>query len=628
MIYIVIGVSGVGKTTLGLMLSEKLNATFLDADDFHPPANIQKMSEGTPLNDADRKPWLEKINTHLIQNSDSKNIVLCCSALKESYRQTLSKDVEIETEWVYLYGSFDLLKKRMENRKHFMPSELLQSQFATLEVPNYGLHFDVIEKPEKIVTQIMDGIANNIKSDIGLIGLGVMGKSLSRNMVNNGFNVSVYNRHVDEVEVDVAKNFVATYPELSKTQAFDELEGFVKSLNSPRIVFLMVNAGSAVDQVIASILPHLEANDIIIDGGNSHYKDTEKRYHELLDKKIQYIGTGVSGGEEGALKGPSIMPGGSLKAYNHVSQILNTIAAKDKKGNPCCGYIGSGGAGHFVKMVHNGIEYGEMQLIAEVYGILRLHMNKSPEDISALFTQWLETDCQSYLLEITRDILLKKENDNYLIDIILDKAGNKGTGSWTTIAACELGVAIPTLTAALFARYQSSQHTLRQKTSDLYQRAQSTPLEIDLEELRLAFQQARIINHHQGFDLIAAASEKYNWNINVNALCQIWTNGCIIRSHLMEQLAEDKAVNFDLLLNPNVNGIFLNQADVLNNIISTISTSNISAPCFFSCLSYLNAYTEKESLANIIQAQRDYFGAHTYERRDTPGGQKFHTEWL
>ena len=627
-VYIIIGVSGSGKSTIAKLLSEKIGAKYLDADDFHSKENVAKMSQGISLTDEDRWPWLSAINENLAQ-TDTR-IVLACSALKEMYRKHLAKGIESKVEWIILEGELDLIASRMRKRDHFMPLELLQSQFDTWEKPDYGIHVNIEQNPENII----DGIINykmESKSEIGLIGLGVMGQSLSRNIANKGFRLSVYNRQVEDREVDVAHNFVKAYPELSEVLPFDDMLGFVQSLESPRSIFLMVNAGAAVDAVIASLLPHLDEDDIIIDGGNSHYKDTERRCEELLTQhKVHYVGTGVSGGEEGALKGPSIMPGGSPKGYQKIEQIFTTIAAKDYAKSNCCAFIGKGGAGHFVKMVHNGIEYGEMQLLAEVYGVLRFHMGKSLNQISDILSDWLETDVASYLLEITQDIMLHQEDGGPIIDIILDKAGNKGTGSWTTIAACELGVAIPTLTAALFARYQSSYLDVRKSAALSYNFAQKGKTEISVENLCAAYRQARIINHHQGYELIAAASENYNWQIDFKELSRIWTNGCIIRSKLMEQIST--ALDNEqpsLLLNETISAPLRGEKiRALSQLVSAISNLDISAPCFSSALSYFRAFTEERSLANVIQAQRDYFGAHTYERVDRPRGEKYHTQWL
>ncbi len=629
-IYIVIGVSGTGKSTISKLLAENLEAQYLDADDFHSEENVTKMSKGNALTDADRWPWLTAMNQAL--KNRTGGVVLACSALKEVYRDCLVKDLKSEVEWVVLQGDMALIAERMRAREHFMPLDLLQSQFDTWESPTYGNHISIEYSPEEIIELIKkkSGTSMQSKSEIGLIGLGVMGQSLSRNIAGKGFRLSVYNRQVADIEVDVAKNFVEAYPETSEVQDYDDIEKFVQSLEKPRAIFLMVNAGAAVDAVISALVPQLDEDDLIIDGGNSHYKDTQRRAEALKEHNIHYVGSGVSGGEEGALKGPSIMPGGSAQGYSTVEKIFSAIAAKDYSDSNCCAYIGKGGAGHFVKMVHNGIEYGEMQLLAEVYGVLRFHLGKSLQEISDIFLQWLETEVASYLLEITQAIMLHKEDEVPIIDLILDKAGNKGTGSWTTIAACELGVAIPTLTAALFARYQSSYIDTRHKAAQAYKQHFSTNTVISIDDLRIAYQQARIINHHQGYELIAAASNTYDWEINYKELSRIWTNGCIIRSKLMEQISKsiDNA-NPSLLLNEQIS-LPLRGEGIrhLSSIVSALSTLRLSAPCFASALSYFYAYTEKHSLANIIQAQRDYFGAHTYERTDKPRGEKYHTEWL
>jgi len=625
-IIIVIGVSGTGKTTIGKKLAAQLNLPFIDADDFHPISNLEKMKSGFPLNDDDRFPWLNILNKELIKATNEKGIVLGCSALKESYRVLLSKNMNQKIHWVILQGDQKMIQERMMNRNHYFKPEMLQSQFDTWEVPNYGYKINIKKSPEDIIKKIIEHNFMEKKSEIGLIGLGVMGKSLSRNIARNNIVISVYNRHVDGVEENVAKDFVNQYEELKDTPGFDDIKAFTDSLQSPKTIFLMVNAGKAVDAVINDLKPHLSAGDIIIDGGNSHFKDTERRLQELQSDEILYIGTGVSGGEEGALKGPSIMPGGSKVAFDSFGGILKKIAAKDATGATCCAYIGRGGAGHFVKMVHNGIEYGEMQLIAEVYGVLRYSLGKTNEEISTIFNDWAATDSASYLLEITADILTKKENEIHLVDLILDKSGNKGTGSWTTIAACELGVAIPTLTAALFARYQSAQYDMRQSAAQKYEAADFS-LAINLEELRMAYQLARIVNHHQGYDLIAAASKQYDWGINFKDLSRIWTNGCIIRSKLMVQISQSINDDGNILMHDSFYPLVHNNRLTLNKIVSQISATNISAPCLSSTLSYLNGFTEKKSLANIIQAQRDYFGAHTYERIDSPRGEKFHTNW-
>lgn len=465
-----------------------------------------------------------------------------------------------------------------------------------------------------------------MKKQIGLIGLGVMGKSLARNFANNKISLSLYNRFVQGSEEKVAEKFITDFSELREAEGHEDLEHFVQSLATPRTVFLMISAGSAVDSTIASLIPLLDKGDLIIDGGNSHYKLTQERNDKLAKHAIYFIGTGVSGGEEGALKGPSIMPGGEPEAYAICKNALESIAARDKDGSACCGYIGKGGAGHFVKMVHNGIEYAEMQFLAEIYGLLRYSAGYDTDFIANLFESWTQTEMNSYLLEITVEVLRKKEGDSYLVDIILDKAGNKGTGSWTTIAACELGVPVNTLTAALFARYQSTTKNERIKAEQLYKRA-AIRKEIDLNDLAIAYQSARIINHHQGLQLIYAASATYDWNINMPEVARIWTNGCIIRSELMESLKYYLKEEPKLLNHPSIVEYINNGLDALRSINAQAMISGAPVPCLNSALSYLEIYASAQSTANIIQGQRDYFGAHRYQRKDDPNGPSHHTIW-
>jgi 6-phosphogluconate dehydrogenase len=462
-----------------------------------------------------------------------------------------------------------------------------------------------------------------MKSSFGIVGLGVMGTSISRNLARSRVSLSVYNQKVIGVEESVALNCVNTYPELKNAKPFEELEAFIESLESPKKVFLMVKAGEVVDQVIGQLIPLLDAGDVIIDGGNSFYKDTNRRTEELEVKGIHFIGTGVSGGEEGALKGPSIMPGGDFEAYKLVSSFLELMAAQDSGNKKCCTWIGEAGAGHFVKMVHNGIEYAEMQLLAELYGILKNGGQFSNEVIADLFSEWHSTGLSSYLLEITIQILKKKGEDGYLLDEILDKAGNKGTGSWTTAAAGELGVPIPTISSALFSRFVSSYKSERIETSRLYGHKYEQ-LELDLDLLRSAYQTARIVNHHQGFHLIQEASKEYEWNINLSELARIWTNGCIIRSELMVELVDFLKDGLPLFNEKMIKSI---DSKSLSESVSIGLKASVPVPCFSASASYLLGIQELNSSANLIQAQRDFFGAHTYQRKEDSSGQFYHTNW-
>ena len=622
MIIFVMGVSASGKTTIGQLLSKELRFPFYDADDFHPDANLKKMASGRALDDSDRTDWLLALNALTKRVS---NAVVACSALKESYRKLLTDNLDRDFHFVYLKGTYDQIYDRMIEREgHIMPVSLLQSQFDTLEEPLNALTVSVELNPQEIIERIMNRL--NPSCDFGLIGLGVMGKSLSRNLINNNVKLAMYNRHIDDLEERVAEDFKKEY-QLNTAKAFDDLGLFVESLNTPRKIMLMVSAGPAIDHIVEDLIPLLNAGDIIIDGGNSHYSDTKRRMEYLEQQNIQFIGAGVSGGEEGALKGPSIMPGGHPNAYAEVKPFLEAIAAKDKNGFPCCTYIGTAGSGHFVKMVHNGIEYAEMQLLAEVYQLCRFGRAMTPEQIADLFESWRPDGLDSYLLEITIDILRKKEDDDYLIDHILDKAGNKGTGNWTTVAASQLGYPATMITTALNARYVSAYKSDRAEASEVYGFEQRSAATLTSDELKEAYRLARIINHHQGFELMRSASEAFAWDLDLSGIARIWTNGCIIRSELMDQLILPLEGKQAILIQPEqVKTITAGRND-LTSLIAKGLGAGFSMPCFSAALNFLNGYTEARGSANIIQAQRDYFGAHRYQRLDDPSAKTYHTQW-
>lgn len=621
----IMGVSGSGKSTIASLLSKDTGIPFFDGDDYHPDENIQKMSSGIPLNDDDRKGWLETLNSLAQKEALNKGAIIVSSALKESYRKILAHELS-EVHWVFLKGDFETISERLASRTHeYMPSTLLQSQFDTLEIPSYGLHIDIELEPSTIVQKIKHTLMST--SEFGLYGLGVMGKSLSRNLAGKGFSLSLYNRHVDGLEEKVAENFVSEFPELSNSRGFDDVSAFVSSLQLPRKIFLMVQAGKVTDLVIDELLPYLDKGDIIIDGGNSHYKETEERISRLNESKIHFIGSGVSGGEEGALNGPSIMPGGDSEAYTQISPFLEAIAARDSNGDSCCAYVGKGGAGHFVKMIHNGIEYAEMQLLAELYQFMRFAQGYNPDEIADIFESWVNGDLSSYLLEITVDILRTKSPEGWLIDEILDKAGNKGTGSWSTTAAAELGVPATMITAALFARYLSSFKEERRIASYIYEPKVPVPNELSVDDLANAYQTARVINHHQGIHLISAASKAYGWRLNLPELARIWTNGCIIRSDLMQRLIPILQVTDRILFDDRVHPAVSRSKPSLESFAIESIRAGLSSSCFTAALNFLNGFTSSQSSANIIQAQRDYFGAHTYKRADDPDGESHHTVW-
>ncbi|MGY5849933.1 NADP-dependent phosphogluconate dehydrogenase [Salegentibacter sp. F14] len=628
-VYIVMGVSGVGKTTVGKLIAQQMNLPFYDADDYHTSANVIKMQAGTPLEDKDREEWLNILARRIKMWHQEGGCILACSALKEIYRKRLQSIPQEKLVWIYLFSPFEVIKERLILRKgHFFKPELLTSQFETLEPPNYGIHIDAEAPLDKIIQQIM-GKLNNETLRIGVYGLGVMGKSLALNLASRKVKVSVFNRHLKGLEENVAKDFAAGHIKDYTFEGFDDPEKFVASLPRPRNIILMVNAGKIVDIVIENLLPYLEKEDLIIDGGNSHFKDSERREKLLKEKGILFLGTGISGGEQGALKGPSIMPGGEAKAYNRIGGILEMIAAKDKNGKPCCTYIGPGGAGHFVKMIHNGIEYAEMQFIAELYHFMKFSLQLDQERIADIFDNW-NKDMRSYLLEISIGILRQKENDEFLLDKILDAAKQKGTGGWSTEAALDLGVSLDTITASVMARIISSKKDQRVVASSVYKTAPDNE-EFEKIETNLyqAFKAEQIINHAIGFEMLKTASEEYSWNLNLSEISRIWTNGCIIRSGLMEDLIISFRENEEahLLLHPKIVDFMKNARHELILVTTQALKAGVPMPGMSAALNYFLSFTSAQSSANMIQAQRDYFGAHTYERLDKARGEFFHTKW-
>lgn len=462
-----------------------------------------------------------------------------------------------------------------------------------------------------------------IKSEFGVIGLGVMGKSLSLNIAEKGIPLSVYNRS-EGAEANVVVDFLKHNEGFNNISGYVDTEQFMTSIKTPRKILMMVNA-EVVDMVIKQLEPFLGLGDILIDGGNSHFLDTKKRYEKLQKKGIHFIGCGISGGEEGARKGPSMMLGGNIEGYNLIAPILESISAKDKNNNPCCAFIADGGAGHFVKMIHNGIEYSEMQLLAELYAIMSLTM--SNEDISKVFTNWNKGDLSSYLLEITANILIKKEGNSYVVDTILDKAGNKGTGNWSSKAALDFGIPSTMITSAVFARYLSSLKEKRVQLSQFISKKDKVSNIPNIQDLENAYRFARIINHQQGFNIINEAAKVYNWTINLSELARIWTNGCIIRSKLMQQISELFKMQNDLFDdNEIINKLESLETSIEDAIKSAIS-NRVSLDIFWSAYNYWISITSEKLPANIIQAQRDYFGAHTYQKIDASLSQFFHTNW-
>lgn len=623
MIIVVFGVSGSGKTTIGKKLSQKLQIPFFDADDFHPQSNIDKMSSGESLNDQDRYPWLLNLSRKIGDWSSKEGAVLACSALKESYRDILSSQSEVALNWVHLFGTETLIQKRIDAREgHFMNPNLVRSQFDTLEVPKYGIHVDVDEEPETIINTIISKLSMR-KSFFGVIGLGVMGSSLSLNVAEKGYSISVYNRTTPGEE-EMVSDFLKRTNHKMTVQGHTDIKDFINSLERPRKILIMIKAGNAIDYVLEELQPLLSQGDVTIDGGNSHYVDTERRYQTLKKKGIHFIGCGVSGGEEGARRGPSIMPGGSKESYQIIAPVFEAIAAKDKNNDSCCAYIGEGGSGHFVKMVHNGIEYGEMQLLAELYALLSL--TKTNEEIASIFAKWNQTNLPSYLLEITIDILRAKENGKSILDTILDKAGNKGTGSWSTKAAFDLGTVNTMMSSAVFARYVSSFKKIRKEWSQEIPKKEATS-EISIETLEKSYHFARIINHHQGFELIRRASHEFQWNLNLSEIARIWTNGCIIRSKFMEKSIEVFQQHEHYLEQEKLRKELLLSEKAIAESIQYAISNRVSLDVFWSAYNYWVSITTEKLPMNIIQAQRDYFGAHTYQKIGVSEDQFFHTNW-
>ena len=461
------------------------------------------------------------------------------------------------------------------------------------------------------------------KAEVGLMGLGVMGKSLVLNLLSKEFRVSIYNRNPDKV-----KSFMGQHAHKNVVPAYN-LEEFLSSLEKPRKILLMIKAGKPVDEWIEKLCPLLDPEDIIIDAGNSLFTDTNRRCKLVEERGFYYVGMGVSGGEEGALKGPSMMPGGNEKVKNSLMPIFTKIAAQTKKGEACCRWIGSEGSGHFVKMVHNGIEYGDMQLICEVYHLMRQTMSTS--QMAEVFSRWNQGNLGSYLIEITADIF--KQNDpetgNPMVDMILDRAGQKGTGGWTVQAALNLGISIPTITEAVFARCISSQKKQRVSASSLYPIPEGKE-EISqefIDDLEKALYAAKICSYAQGFDLIREASEEYAWNLCLSDIACIWKKGCIIRAKLLESIEKSFGENkvSHLLQDPYFVKVLLESHESLRKVVCRGTMQNIPIPALSSALSYFDSYRCANLPANLLQAQRDYFGAHTYERTDKSG--VFHTQW-
>jgi 6-phosphogluconate dehydrogenase len=472
------------------------------------------------------------------------------------------------------------------------------------------------------------------KADIGIIGLAVMGESLALNMESRGFTVAVHNRTVPGVEEGVVERFVAGRGKAKNFIGEATLEGFVRALAAPRKVMMMVKAGHPVDELIERLLPLLDRGDILIDGGNSHFADTIRRTRAVEARGLLYVGTGVSGGEEGALLGPSIMPGGSPAAWPAVRPIFQAIAAKAPDGRPCAEWVGPDGAGHFVKMVHNGSEYGDMQLIAESYGLMKDLLGMTAGEMHEVFRVWNGGELESYLVAITADILAFKDEDGRpLVDRILDTAGQKGTGKWASAVALDLGVPLTLISEAVFARCLSAEKEARVGTSKVLRGPEKKPAGdrlAFLADLEKALYAAKLVSYAQGFSLLREAAGEFSWDLDHGGIAMLWRGGCIIRSAFLGRIKEafDRDPKLpNLLLDPFFRERVEASQEAWRRVVAVAVTNGVWVPAMSSALNYLDGLRSARLPTNLLQAQRDYFGAHTYERTDRPRGEFFHTDW-
>ena len=466
------------------------------------------------------------------------------------------------------------------------------------------------------------------KGDIALIGLAVMGRNLILNMNDHGFTVVAYNRTVSKVD-----NFINGEAAGTNIIGAHSIEEVITNLKRPRRVMLLVKAGQPVDDFINKLIPYLDPGDIIIDGGNSLFQDTIRRTQYVESHGLLYIGTGVSGGEEGARRGPSIMPGGSAEAWPHVAPILQAVAAKVEGGSPCCDWVGENGAGHYVKMVHNGIEYGDMQLICEAYSLMKNGLGLDHDQMHKVFAEWNEGDLDSYLIEITRDILAFRENGEPLVEKILDTAGQKGTGKWTVMSSQELGIPVTLIASAVYARCVSALKSERVKASSKLRGPKpriTRKQDKFIEDIRCALYASKIVSYAQGFMLMRAAAKEYGWRLKYGNIALMWRGGCIIRSRFLDKIKEayEKHPRLpNLMLDIFFKGQIRRSQKGWRNVVAVAAKRGIPVPAFSSALAFYDSYRTEQLPANLLQAQRDYFGAHTYERTDKPRGEFFHTDW-
>ena len=616
-IVILMGVAGCGKSTIGRELSAHLGWEFIEGDDYHPHENINKMAAGSPLTDQDRAAWLSTIRNQIDAiTKDGRNCLVACSALKQRYREVLQNGY---VRFVYLHGSYHLIRQRLSSRVgHFMRPEMLDSQFETLEEPNGEIKINIDQSIEAITKEIMEKLGVG-QIEIGMIGLGVMGRNIATNLSRNGIRVIGF----DQIPPSIT---------LLPFELADSLSNMVGKLAKPRTYFLMVPSGQAVDDTLASLTPMLGKGDTIIDGGNSHFLDTERRADLLAKMGVRYIGMGVSGGELGALLGPSMMPGGDISAWGSLQGVLARIAAVAPDGLPCVEWMGRGGAGHYVKMVHNGIEYAEMQCIAEVYDLFSRGLGLQPDQISEIFEDWNKSELASYLVELTAMVLRKKdpESGDWLVKLVLDEAAQKGTGKWASQHAFDLGIPTPTINAAVEARIISAKKPMRIEMASVFGTItlyKGEPAKI-IEAAKAAYVMGRLAAYDQGLRQIRSASEEYSWEINLSSAISVWRAGCIIRSSMLDEILKSLADE------PTIPTLFMGNygreaalrcVEGLRFFVVTGVSLGIPIPALGASLAYFDSLRSATLPANLIQAQRDCFGAHTYRRIDKEG--VFHTDW-
>ncbi len=618
MFIIVMGVSGSGKSTIGKMVAERIGCAFYDGDDYHPPENVTKMAAGIPLTDADRVGWLDALARLMQAEMDAgRDGVIACSALKSSYRDALRRGHRQEVKFAYLHGDFAVILERMRRRQHFMKPEMLQSQFDTLEAPHDILTIDVRLPPEQIAQTVIDQLVQPVAS-MGIIGLGLVGRLLAQNLARNGRLPAGYNPDGEPPE----------WLDIPTARSVEEL---AVMLPTPRALLLALPA-ARVEPVLADLRPILRPGDVLIDAGSAAFMDTERRVRDLAAEGVHFIGMGVSGSPRDVLWGPSLVAGGSLEGWRRVEPLFQSIAATNAGGQPCALWMGGGGAGHFAKMVHNGIEYGAMQLVAEVYDLLRRGAGMTSTELAGVFRQWNAGALQSYFMEVTAGILARpdEENGGPLVEKIVDAVVGQGTGAAVAHAALELGMPIPTILAGLESRFLSALQPEREAASAKLGQAHTYPDDPGrlVAAAKAALYASFICLYAQAFSLLARASAEYDWDMPLAAAARVWRQGSILRAALLD----DAVAAFER--QPDLPNLLLDEAHAQavlareaawREAVSAAAQMGIPMLALGSSLAYFDAYRSRRLPANLTQAQRDVFGAHGYRRVDRDGW--FHTEW-